>query len=139
MRKLRRDIHTHQRAAVLFFGYWLAALAAAFRVWFDSPPGAALLLSTPPITGALVGWWRSSDRIRGGMLAGALCGGITSLAMSAHAAINWIQRGRIHHGDEVLGFSIFLVVIGSLLGLVGAALATILDRFRCHGRLAPSP
>jgi len=140
MRKLWQDIQTHQRAAVLFLVYWLACTVVALSVWFDTTQGAVLLATSPLIAGALVGWWRSSERIRGGMLAGVLSGGLTGLAMDVFEVITWIQHGRVRNFqmDEALGFLILFLVVGALLGLAGAALAIILDRFHGHGRSARS-
>jgi len=81
----------------------------------------------------LVGWWRSSERIRGGTLAGTLTGGLVSIELALSEAIGWI-RGHSFQKDETLGFSIFLVIVGALLGLAGAVFAIILDRFRHRGR-----
>jgi hypothetical protein len=148
MRKLWRCIQTHKRAAVLFLVYWLATLAVTVITWDKGipTPVVGLLFTTPLIAGVLVGRWRtakperaacSGDRIRGGMLAGALSGGITILVMPGGVVagvISWIQGARIDGWDEVLEFLIFFVVIGALLGLIGAVLAIILGRFRHHGR-----
>ena len=140
MRKLWHDIQTHQLVSVLFLVYWLASTVFALNVWFDTTRGAVLLATSPLIAGALVGWWRSSERIRGGVLAGVLSGALASLAMDVSDVIRWIQHGRVRgfQLDEVLGFLILLVVVGALLGLAGAVLAIILDRLRRHGRPAPS-
>ena len=148
MRKLWRCIQTHKRAAVLFLVYWLATLAVTVITWNEGIPlpVVGLLFTTPLIAGALVGRWRtatperaacSGNRIRGGMLAGALSGGITILVTPGGVGagvINWIQEGQIHDWSEGLGFLILFAVVGALLGLAGAVLATILDRFRRHGR-----
>jgi hypothetical protein len=147
MRKLWRDIQAHKRAAVLFLVYWLATLAVVPITWAGgiSPPVVVLLLTTPLIAGVLVGRWRAStperathsrDRISGGMLAGVLSAEITLLVMKGGAVdevTGWIH-GHKFQGDEVLGFSIVTGVFGVFLGLAGAVLAIVMDRFRRHGR-----
>jgi len=152
MRKLWRCIQTHKRAAVLLLVYWLATLAVTVITWNGGIPGpvVGLLFTTPLIAGALVGRWRtatperaacSGNRTRGGMLAGALSGGITILVTPGGVGalvINWIQEGRIHNWEEGLGFIILFVVIGALFGLAGGVLAIILNRMariRMKGRL----
>lgn len=130
MRKLWHDIQTHQRVAVVFLVYWVAAALAAA----EDQPRSLLLFTTPLIAGALVGWWRSRERIRGGLLAGVLTGALVSLVMDVREVIGWIHHGRVRGlpGDEMLGFNILFVVAGGLLGLAGAGLATVLHRFRCR-------
>lgn len=147
MTKLWHDIQTHKWATVLFVAYWLATLAVIPITWAGGIPYpvVVLLLTTPLIAGVLVGRWRAStperaahsgDRIRGGMLAGALSAEITFLVMKGGAVdevIGWI-RGNKFEGGEVLEFSIVTGVLGVFLGLAGAVLAIILDRLRRHGR-----
>jgi hypothetical protein len=128
MRRLWHDIQTHQRAAVVFLVYWVAAALAAAR---DSP-GLLLLFATPLIAGALVGWWRSTERILGGLLAGVLTGALVSLVVDVREVVGWIQHGRVRgiRGDEMLEWLVFLVVAGGLLGMAGAGLAILLRRSR---------
>ena len=153
MRSLWHDVQAHKRAAVLFLVYWLATLAVSLVTWSGGIPGpvVVLLLTTPLIAGALVGWWRARtpehaahwrDRIGGGMLAGVLSAEITLLVMKGGVVdelIGWM-RGWESFGQwgEVLGFCIVGGVLGALLGLAGAGLTMILDRVRRQGRPAPS-
>jgi hypothetical protein len=128
MRKLWHDIQTHQRAAVAFLVYWVAAALAAA----EDSPGLLLLFATPLIAGALMGWWRSTERIRGGLLTGVLTGALVSLVMDVREVVGWIQHGRVRglRGDEMLEWLVFLVVAGGLLGMAGAGLAIVLGRSR---------
>ncbi len=148
MRKLWQDIKAHISAAVLFLVYWLATLAVVPLTWQNGIPTPVVLLlfTVPLIAGILVGWWRSStpeqaahvgDAIGGGMLAGLLCTEITLLVMKGGVideVIGWI-RGWKFFGQwgEILEFAIVAGVFGILLGLVGAVLASIMQRF--HHRL----
>lgn len=143
MRRLWHDFRAHRRAAVLFFLYWLATLAVERWTFQGGIPGriVVLLLTTPLIAGALVGWWRgaiperahrSRDRITGGMLAGVLSAEIT-LVVAKGGLIDEViggMRGNPFEGGEVVEWLIFLGVLGALLGSAGAALAMILDRVR---------
>ena len=145
MRKLWQDIQAHKRAAVLFLVYWLATLAVVPITWVSGIPSpvVVLLLTTPLIAGALVGWWRSStsehatrwqDRIRSGMLAGVLVAEITLFVMKGgvvYEVIGWM-RGWEFFGQwgEVAGFIIVGGVFGVLLGLAGAVLTMIPERLR---------
>jgi hypothetical protein len=145
MRKLWRDIKAHKLAVLLFFVYWLATLAVVPFAWDSGIPSwvMRLLYTVPLIAGFLVGWWRSStrkgtapsgNRISGGMLAGLLCAEITLFVMKGgvgNEVIGWIH-GHKFNWSEVLEFSIAAGVFGVFLGLVGAVLAIILDRFRRH-------
>jgi hypothetical protein len=152
MRRLWHDLRAHWRASVLFLLYWLATLAVVAMTW--QPGGMArgadvLLLTTPLIAGALVGWWRgamqggahrSRDRITGGMLAGVLSVELSLMVMKGGVIEEVIggMRGHGFQGGEVLEFCILFGVFGVLLGSAGAALAMILDRVRQQGRPAPS-
>ena len=103
---------------------------------------AVFLMSPPLAAGVLAGWWRSSERIGerigGGVLAGLLVGVIIDLGVIAIAVCNWIRLGRIENHEnesvgETVGFLVFTVAVGAVLGWVGARLAIILDRYRRHG------
>lgn len=145
MRRLWHDFQAHKRAAVMLLVYWLATLAVSFVTWYHGIPDrvVVLLLTTPLIAGALVGWWRaptpehavhSRNRIGGGVLAGVLSAEITLLVMKGgvvEEVIGWM-RGWQFYGQwgEVLEFTIAAGVLGAVLGLAGAALAMILDHVR---------
>lgn len=147
MRKLWHDIQTHERTALLFIAYWLATLAVVPITWAGGIPFpvVVLLFTTPLIAGFLVGRWRAptperparaGDRIRGGMLAGVLSAEITLLVVKGgfvDEVNGWVHGGRFQ-GGEVLEFSIATGVIGVFLGLVGAVVAVVLDRFHHHDR-----
>ncbi len=153
MRKLWQDIQTHKRAAVLFLVYWLVTLVVSFITWdMGIPfPVVLLLFTVPLIAGIFVGLWRSStpehtarfgDKIRGGMLAGLLCTEITFLVMKGgvvEEVIGWM-RGWKFFGQwgEMLVFCIVAGVFGIILGFTGAALASIMERFRNHPTRASS-
>jgi hypothetical protein len=145
MRKLWQDIQAHKWAAVLFLVYWLATLVVVPITWVEGIPFSVVLLlfTVPLIAGILVGLWRSStpehtarlgDKISGGMLAGLLCAEITELVMKGGAideVIGWM-RGWKFFGQwgEMVGFIIAAGVFGIILGFAGAALASIIERFR---------
>jgi hypothetical protein len=152
MRRTWHDFQAHGRAAVLFLLYWLATLAVERMTNQGGDPDwtVVLLLTTPLIAGALVGWWRgampepahrSRDRITGGMLVGVLSVAITMVVIKGgviEEVIGGIRGDPYFQGGEMLVFVIVGCVLGALLGSAGAALAMILDRFRRHGRPAPS-
>ena len=114
-------------------------------------PVVLLLFTVPLIAGILVGWWRSSapehtahfgDKIRGGMLAGLLCTVVTDLVMKGGVideVIGWM-RGWEFFGkwSEMVVFVIIAGVFGIILGFIGAALASIMERFRNHPTRASS-
>ena len=145
MRKLWQDIQAHKRAAVLFLVYWIVMLVVIFITWDKGIPFPVVLLlfTLPLIAGILVGLWRSStpehtarlvDKIGGGILAGLLCTEITYLVMKGgvvEEVIGWML-GWEFFGQwvEVLEFGIFGGVLGALIGLAGAVLASIMERFR---------
>ncbi len=149
MGKLWRDLWAHKRAAALFLLYWLATVAVVVVTW--EPGGMAngalvLLLTTPLIAGALVGWWRGTmpepahrwrDQITGGMLAGLLTLVIT-LVGSIIKDLSGVVRDFGSQGGEILEWFIASGVVGAVLGSVGAALAMALGRVGHHGgRLRP--
>jgi uncharacterized membrane protein YbhN (UPF0104 family) len=143
MRKLWQDIRAHKRAAMLFLVYWLATLVVILITWdMGIPfPVVLLLFTVPLIAGILVGLWRSStpehtarfgDKIGGGMLAGLLCTELTFLVMKGgivEELIVWMQGGGQRFG-EMLVFCIVAGVFGIILGFTGAAVASIIERFR---------
>ena len=143
MRRLRRDVQAHRRAAVLFLVYWLATLAVVLLTWNRGIPVriVALLLTAPLIAGTLMGRWRAAtpehqartrDRITAGVLAGVLVVELTLLVMKGGVvdeAIGW-RHGDRFRGGEVLEFVLAGGVLGALLGLAGAGLAVVLDRWR---------
>jgi hypothetical protein len=145
MRKLWQDIQTHKRASVLFFVYWLATVVVTFITWDMGIPFPVVLLifTLHLIAGIFVGLWRSSkpehttrfgDKIGGGMLAGLLCTEITFLVMKGgcvEEVIVWMQGGGQRFG-EMLVFCIIAGVFGIIMGFTGAALASIMERFRNH-------
>jgi hypothetical protein len=142
MKKLWNNIQTHRQASLLFLSCWLVSTVIAITVFPDSPVMAVIVLSPPLAVGALVGWWRASERIGerigGGVLAGLLVGVILDLGMIAVAVFSWIRPGQIKNDkNEYLGeaivFLVLFVVFGAVLGWVGARLAIILDRYRRHG------
>ena len=123
----------------MFLSCWLVSTVIAIIVFPDSPVMAVFLMSPPLAAGVLAGWWRSSERIGerigGGVLAGLLVGVIIDLGVIAIAVCNWIRLGRIENHEnesvgETVGFLVFTVVVGAVLGWVGARLAIILDRYR---------
>ena len=143
MKKLWQDIKAHKRATMLFLVYWLATLVVVPLTWDGGIPYpvVVLLLTVPLIAGILVGFWRSStpehtvrfgDKIGGGMLAGLLCTEITFLVMKGgvvEEVIGWML-GRGQRFGEMLVFCIVAGVLGIILGFIGAALASIMERFR---------
>ena len=143
MRKLWQDIQTHKRAAVLFLVYWLVTLVVSFITWDMGIPFPVVLLifTVPLIAGIFVGLWRSSkpehtvrfgNKIGGGMLAGLLCTEITFLVMKGgvvEEVMGWML-GRGQRFGEMLVFCIVAGVLGTILGFIGAALASIMERFR---------
>jgi hypothetical protein len=144
MRKLWQDIQAHKRAAVLFLIYWLVTLVVILITWDEGIPFPVvlLLLTVPLIAGILVGLSRSSmpdtarfgDKIGGGMLAGLLCTEITFLVMRGgfvEELIVWMRGGGQRFG-EMLVFCIVAGVLGIILGFIGAALASIMERFHNH-------
>jgi hypothetical protein len=138
MKKLWNNVQTHRQASLLFLSCWLVSTAIAITVFPDSPAMAVILLSPPLAVGVLVGWWRASERIGGGVLAGLLVGVIMDLGMIAVAVFSWIRPGQIKNDKneylgEAIGFLVLFVVFGAVLGWVGARLAIILDRYRRHG------
>jgi hypothetical protein len=151
MRRLWHDFQAHRRAAVLFLLYWLATLAVERMTNHGGVPTpiVLLLLTTPLIAGALVGWWRgamperahrSRDRITGGMLVGVLSFAITMVVTKGgviEEVIGGIRGSPYFQGGEMLGMFMVGCVVGALLGSAGAALAMILDRVRRPGRPAP--
>ena len=151
MRKLRQDLQSHKRAAMLLLMYWVATLVVIPFTWNRGIPlpVVALLFTTPVIVGVLVGWWRasapesaalSSDRISGGMLAGGLIAVITVVVMKGGAideVVGWLH-GHKFQGGEVIGFAVAAGICGMLLGGAGAMLAMRMDRFRHHASPTPS-
>jgi len=138
MKRLWSDIQTHRQASLLFLSCWLVSTVIAITVFPDSPVMAVIVLSPPLAAGALVGWWRSSERIGGGVLVGLLVGVIMDLGMITVAVLSWIRSGQIKNDErqylgEAVGFLVLFVVAGALLGWVAARLAIILDRYRRHG------
>ena len=87
MKTLWNSIQTHWQASLLFLSCWLVSAVIAITVFPDSPVMAVILLSPPLAAGALVGWWRSSERIGeragSGLLAGLLVGVIPDLGIIA--------------------------------------------------------
>jgi hypothetical protein len=143
MRKLWQDIQAHKWAAVLFVVYWLATLVVVPITWNEGIPFPVVLLlfTVPLIAGILVGLWRSStpehtaqlrDKTGGGILAGLLSIEITLLVTKGGVVdevIGWM-RGEGHRFGEMLVFSIVAGVFGIILGIAGAGLASIMERFR---------
>jgi len=147
MTRLWHDLQTHGLAAVLFLLYWLATLTVQRMTDYGGTPNAVvvLLLTTPLIAGALVGWWRRAmpepahrwrDRITGGMLVGVLTFAITMVVTKGGVideVISGIRRSPYFEGGEMLGMFTVGCVVGVLLGSVGAALAMILERVLHQG------
>ena len=147
--RIWRDIQAHKRAALLLFVYWLAVLALIPITWAPGIPFpvVVLLFTMPLIAGALEGRWRgptperaahSVDRIRGGMLAGALSAEITVSVMKTGFIDEALRNGIKFPGKDLFVYAAIVGVLGAILGLAGAVLAIILDRFRHHGRSIPS-
>lgn len=144
MIRLWQDFQAHKLATILLLVYWLTTLVVATITWNGGIPGqiVSLLLTTPLIAGALVGWWRASmpkcttrfrDQISGGMLVGVLSAEIILLVMRGGIVselTGWMHGDRFRAG-EVLEFFIASGFIGVFLGLVGALFAIILERI-CH-------
>lgn len=154
MRRIWHDFRAHWRASVLFLLYWLATLTVQRMTDHGgtSNPIIVLLLTTPLIAGALVGWWRremperahrSRDRIRAGMLVGALSFAITMVVAKGgviEEVISGVRGSPYFQGGEMLVFFIVGCILGALFGSVGAALALIVDRIRHQGGwLRPHP
>ena len=151
MRNLWQDVQAHKLAAMAFLVYWIATLVVVTLTRDgDLPmPVFLLLLTVPLLAGILVRRWRSAvpgrtvrwaEKAKGGMLAGFLCAAMTNLVMKG-GVLDEVQgylRGWAHYGqwDGVAAFFIVYGVLGLILGLAGAALASIMERFR-H-RLSPS-
>jgi hypothetical protein len=135
--------------AVLLVVYWLATLVVVHFTWAGGIPDpvVALPFTAPLIAGFVVGHWRawtperaagSDDVMRGGTLAGVLSAVMTLVVMkggSVDEVIGW-TRGWEFSGQwgEVLEVTIAAAVLGAVLGLVGAALAVVVDHRRRLGR-----
>jgi len=139
MKRLWHDIQTHRQASLWFLACWLVSTVVAIILFPDSPGMAVIVLAPPLVVGALVGRWRASERIgeriNGAVLAGLLLGVILDLGMIAASVFSWRRTGpnkneASQYLGEMVGFLVFFVVVGAVLGWVGARLAILLDRFR---------
>ena len=144
--RLWHDIRAHKRAALLLFAYWLAVLALVPITWAPGIPFpvVVLLFTMPLIAGVLEGRWRRPapdrpahwvDRIRGGMLAGALSAEITVSVMKSGFIDEAWRNGIEFPGRDLLVYAAIVGMLGAVLGMAGATLAIILDRFHRNGSL----
>jgi hypothetical protein len=155
MRRMWNEGKAHRLAATLFLLYWLVAFGLDAFGWRkpenrpDMVPTIVYLhFLLPVMAGALVGWWRreTPGRIAGGMVAGAVVLVVDAAAVLAHQwiAFNFGKTG--DGGERITELPVFLIgigLVGSLLGLIGAAGATglshLVDRWRKGAAVSAPP
>ena len=133
MRRILNEINNHRPSAAAVLLYGLIALGLDVFGWHkpenrpDMVPAVIYRhLLLPVIAGALIAWWRRNipGGIPGGMLAGAAVLVIDAAALLSHQFIAYNLGEPGSSGERATELPVFLIAIGlvgSLLGLVGAA------------------
>ncbi len=143
MRRIWEDVKDHRRDSGLFLLYWAAAYALhAIPRWNRENNAADILepvlqlhLLLPVVAGALLAWWRrnGAGKIAGGMFAGAAVLTADFLLLVVPELVdNWLRNWPGgHHGEdafELPALAIGISLFGSILGFVGAATVTAVNR-----------
>jgi hypothetical protein len=150
MGRIWNEIKDHQLASAVFVVYWLAVCGLYLSRW-NAPKNAPdlarpvleLHLLLPLAAGALFSWWRGlkPGGITGGMAAGATVFAIDfSLVLTYGLILNRFWESSGGKGALFIGNVAFLLasgVIGSVLGLIGAAGRLVLGSvLRCRQKPA---
>ena len=156
MRRMWNEVKEHWLSAALFLIYWLIVFGLDVFRWQKPENRPQDMVRTviylhfllPVIVGALVSWWRryTPGRIAGGVVAGAAVLVVDAGALLTHQLIAFHLGETGGSSERISELPVFLIAIGlvgSLLGLIGAAGATglshLLDRWHKRAATPLSP
>ena len=134
MRRIWNEVKAHRLATILFLLYWVIAFGLDAFGWRKpkyrpEDMGTTVIylhFLLPVIAGASIGWWRRNTpgRIAGGMVAAEVVLIVDAAAVLAHQWIAFHMGETGGSGERITEVPVFLMAIalmGSLLGLIGAA------------------